>query len=87
LRELHSVQDALEVPTLKADEQAPTWWPRYELFVKCTVEILPAVLATLDHIHSESGDMSSTAGGVLLTMKKRSSIFAMVVLDSWLYMH
>ena len=84
LRQLFVIEEALGIRKLKAVEPSPTRWLGYEMCVKRVLEIYPAVLATLEHLHMDAGDLSSTAGGLLLTFRKRSTIFVLTVLDDWL---
>ena len=84
LHQLMSIEEALGFPQLRAIEPSPTRWLGYELCVKRVLEIYPAVLATLEHLHTDGIDLSSTAGGILLDLRKVSTIFILVVLDDLL---
>ena len=84
LRQLHAIEESLELPKLKAIEPSPTRWLGYEQCVKRMLEIYPAVIATLEHLYVDSCDLSATAGGLLLTLRKQSTIFLLTVLDDWL---
>ena len=53
------------------------------VYIKRVLEIYPAVIATLEHFYAVSNDLSATAGGLLMTFRKQSTIFvlALAVLD------
>ena len=42
--------------------------------MKAVVKCLKGIIVTLQHLHQESGDLSSEAGGLLLTFQDRKSV-------------
>ena len=51
-----------------------TRWTSHYKAVRAVVKCLQSVVTTLQHIHQDSGDLSSEAGGLLLTFQDRKSI-------------
>ena len=51
-----------------------TRWTSHYRAVRAVVKCLQSIIATLQHIHQDSGDLSSEAGGLLLTFQDRKSI-------------
>lgn len=70
LAQLLSIEEALGFPQLRVIEPSPTRWLGYELCVKRVLEIYPTVIATLEHLHADRNYLSSTAGGILLDLRK-----------------
>ena len=81
---LTEVQDALQEPNLSLVKAGDTRLTSHYRAVKAVLKCLKSILITLQHLHQDSGDLSSEDGG-LLTFKDRKSIvlvFAIkVVLD------
>ena len=55
-------------------QPANTRWTSHYRAVRAVVKCLQSIVATLQHIHKDSGDLSSEAGGLLLTFQDRKSI-------------
>ena len=55
-------------------QPADTRWSSHYRAVRAVVKCLQSIVATLQHTHQDSGDLSSEAGGLLLTFQDRKSI-------------
>ena len=71
---LRKVQDALQEPNLSLFKAGDTRWTSHYRAVKAVVKCLKGILITLQHLHQDSGDLSSEAGGLLLIFQDRKSI-------------
>lgn len=81
---LSSIQSTLNIPKLKPVEPSSTRWLSYEQSVSAILKIYPAVLVTLEQFHVDGGDLSSRAGGLLLELRKDSSIRFLCILNDLL---
>ena len=77
---LREIQEALEEPQLSFVQPGDTRWTSHYRAVKAVVNCLKSVITTLQHIHQESGNLSSEAGGLLLTFQDRRSIILLFAL-------
>ena len=71
---LWEVQEVLEDPKLSLVHIGDTRWTSHYRAVNAVVRCLKSIVATLQHLHQESGDLSSEAGGLLLTFQDRRAI-------------
>ena len=71
---LKEVQEALQEPDLALVRVGDTRWTSHYRAVKAVVKCLKGILVTLQHLHQESGDLSSEAGGLVLTFQDRKSV-------------
>lgn len=81
---LRNVQIALQIKTLKLVQPSATRWLAYEQCVTQILKIYPAVLSTLEQLHVDGGDLSSTAGGLLLVFRLETTIRTLCVLGDLL---
>ena len=70
---LKEVPEALQEPDLALVRAGDTRWTSHYRAVKAVVKCLKGIIVTLQHLHQESGDLSSEAGGLLLTFLKIAS--------------
>ena len=63
---LREVQDALQGPNVSLVKAGDTRWTSHYRAVKAVVKCLKGIVTTLQHLHQDSGDLSSEAGGLLL---------------------
>ena len=61
---LKEVQEALQEPYLALVRVEDTRWTSHYRAVKAAVKCLKGIIVTLQHLHQESGDLSSEAGVV-----------------------
>ena len=66
---LRDIQEALHDPVLSLIQPGDTRWTSHYRAVTAVVKCLPSIVVTLQHIHQDSGDLSSEAGGLLLTFQ------------------
>eukprot|EP00118_Oscarella_pearsei_P010818 m.68553 g.68553 ORF g.68553 m.68553 type:complete len:765 (+) comp35534_c0_seq2:451-2745(+) len=79
---LREIQDVLEDSSLSLVQPGSTRWTSHYRAVKAVVSSINSIVTTLQHIHQESGDLSSEAGGLLLTFQSRQMIVLLhAVLD------
>ena len=71
---LVEVQNILKDPVLELVHAGDTRWTSHYRSVRAVRLCLRAVVATLQHIHTSGDDLSSEAGGLLLTLQSQSSI-------------
>lgn len=68
------MQEALQDSNLSLVHAGDTRWTSHYRAVKAVVKCHRSIICTLQHIHQDSGDLSSEAGGMLLTFQDRKSI-------------
>lgn len=79
---LIEIQEALQDPNLSLVRAGDTRWTSHYRAVKAVVKCLRSIIATLQHLHQDSGDLSSEAGGLLLMFQdKKSMILLFAVKD------
>ena len=71
---LRDIQEALHDPVLSLIQPGDTRWTSHYRAVTAVVKCLPSIVVTLQHIHQGSGDLSSEAGGLLLTFQDHKSV-------------
>ena len=71
---LKEVQEALQDPSLSLVHACDTKWTSHYHSVKAVVKCLRSIITTLQHLHQDSGNLSSEAGGLLLTFQDKQSI-------------
>ena len=71
---LREIQEAVHDPILSLVQPGHTRWTSHYRAVTAVVKCLQSIFVTLQHIHQDSGDLSSEAGGLLLTFQDRKSI-------------
>ena len=71
---LREVQEVLHDPKLSLAQPGDTRWTSHYRAVRAVVKCLHSIVAALQHIHQDSGDLSSEAGGLLLTFQDRKMI-------------
>jgi hypothetical protein len=79
--QLRNVQSSMNLPSLTVVEPSSTRWLAYERCVDRVLAIYPALLIALEHIHMDAGDLSSTAGGLLLHLRQTDTIMILCVLN------
>ena len=68
------VQEVLQDPKLSLVQVGDTRWTSHFRAVKAVVNCLQSIITTLQHLHQDSADLSSEAGGLLLTFQDRRSV-------------
>jgi hypothetical protein len=81
VHQLKNVEKVMDMPVLKAIEPSSTRWLAYERCVDRVLAIYPSLLISLQHIYQDAGNMSSTAGGLLLYLRNRDTVFIFSVLN------
>lgn len=71
---LKEVREALQEPDLALVRAGDTRWTSHYKAVHAIVKCLKGIIVTLQHLHQDAGDLSSEAGGLLLTFQDRESI-------------
>ena len=71
---LREVQEALHDPNMSLVQAGDTRWTSHYRAIRAVVKCLQSIVITLQHLHQNSGDLSSEAGGLLLTFQDRKSI-------------
>ena len=75
----------LDDPQLELVSAGDTRWTTHYRAVKAICLNLPALVMTLQDIHCIAGDLSSEAGGLLLTFQNQTSILLRHALEQILY--
>ena len=78
---LIEMKKILNDPELELVGTGDTRWTSNYRAVKAVKSNLNALILTLQNIHSESGDLSSEAGGLLLTFQNSTSILLIFALE------
>ena len=71
---LREVQDVLEDSKLSLVQPGDTRWSSHFRAIRAVIKCLNSIITTLQHLHQDSGDLSSEAGGLLLTFQDSTSI-------------
>jgi hypothetical protein len=69
LRKFKAIQDFLEDPDIELVRAGSTKWTSHYNCVASTTKCLESILVTLQQIHVDGADLSSEAGGLLLTLQ------------------
>ena len=81
LNVLHSIEEEIDKCSHKLVQPADTRWLSHEASVSVVCKHYGSICMALEHIYQDAGNMSSDAGGLLLVMRKDSSIFVMAMLS------
>jgi len=76
------VQISIDGVTHKLVQACDTRWLSNEVSVKGVVLHYPDILFALESIYADAGDMSSDPGGLLLTLRKPSTLFILTLLHN-----
>ena len=79
---LKTVQMAIDGQAHKLVQPCETRWLSNAGSVKVILQHYAAILVALESLYVDAGDLSSDAGGLLLTMRKPSTLFFMTLLHS-----
>ena len=82
---LVEMRKILDDPQLELVSAGDTRWTSHYRAVKAIRLNLPALVMTLQDIHCGAGDLSSEAGGLLLTFQNQTSILLLHALEQILY--
>ena len=69
------VKEVLQEPDLTLVRAGDTRWNSHYKAVNAVVKCLKGIIVTLQHLHQDAGDLSSEAGGLLVTFQNQESIF------------
>ena len=75
------VQHILQDPVLELVRAGDTRWTSNYRAVRAVRHCLRTIVITLQEIHSAAGDLSSEAGGLLLTFQNRKSVLLIFALE------
>jgi hypothetical protein len=74
LRKFKAIQDLLDGPDIELIRAGDTRWTSHYLCVASTTKCLESIIVTLQQIHADGADLSSEAGGLLLTLQTSRGI-------------
>lgn len=80
LRKFKALQDLLDGRDTELVRSGDTRWTSHYLCVASTLQCLEPILVTLQEIHTTGGDLSSEAGGLLLTLQTSKGIILLFAL-------
>jgi len=78
---LKTVQMAIDEKSHKLVQACETRWLSNAGSVHVIVQHYASILVALESLYVDAGDLSSDAGGLLLTLRKPSTIFFLTLLD------
>lgn len=78
---LNEIELHIDQSSHKLINPADTRWLSHEASVEVICKHYTAICLALEHIYQEAGDLSCDAGGLLLTLRKRSTIFLFSLLS------
>lgn len=78
---LYDIEKAIDNESHKLVQPADTRWLSHEANVQIVCQHYPAICLALEHVYQDAGDMASDAGGLLLTMRKDSTVFVLSLLS------
>ena len=78
---LQEVQEVVHHPKLAQVQPGNTKWTSHYRAVRAIVKCLQRIVATLQHTHQDSGNLSSEAGGLLLTFQDHKSILLLFAIE------
>ena len=81
LNVLHNIEEEIDKCSHKLVQPGDTRWLSHEASVSVVCKHYSAICMALEHIYQDAGNLSSDAGGLLLTMRKDSTIFIMALLS------
>ena len=81
LQVLHATQEAVDGLSHKLIQPGATRWLSYSGSVGVVVKHYAAICAALEAIYADAGDLSCDAGGLLLDLRKASTMFIIVLLN------
>jgi len=80
LNVLYNIENEINKCSHKLVQPGDTRWLSHEASVDVVCLHYPAICRSLEHIYQDAGDLSSDAGGLLLTMRKDSTMFILALL-------
>lgn len=80
LNVLYNIENEIDKCSHKLVQPGDTRWLSHEASVDVVCLHYPAICLSLEHIYQDAGDLSSDAGGLLLTMRKDSTMFILALL-------
>lgn len=79
---LDEVEKLIDGVSHKLVQPAKTRWLSYDGSVEVVIKHYSAINISLEQIYTESGDFSSTAGGLLLAFKEVETLFYLILLSN-----
>jgi hypothetical protein len=76
-----TIQLLVDMPELKVADHHQRTGSHTNVVLTGLIAIYLSLLLALEHIYQDAGDMSSTAGGLLLYLRSRDTIFILTVLN------
>lgn len=81
LNVLYEIEQAIDKESHKLVQPGDTRWLSHEASVQIVCKHYPAICLALEHIYQDAGNMSSDAGGLLLTLRKDTTVFVLSLLS------
>lgn len=78
---LEEAQEAVQCNRIKLIQPGDTRWLSVDGCIKTVLSSYPAICLALENIYKSGGDLSSDAGGLLLTMRKESTLLLLHIVN------
>jgi len=85
LRIFKDIQDILHGPDIDLVRNGNTRWTSHYRCISATIKCLNAIITTLQQLHADGADLSSEAGGILLTLQSRKGLLILYALKRILH--